>query len=408
MKNVNLIVLGVVILVLFSGCTSTTSNKENTISGKVIFYDNSIPIANADIYIYANDKYTCTSEYWYSHKIETNSEGEYTFMYSTENRYKLYSELKSGLITTHYSQFVYVDTSEELIPIVAEDIALYEKSENSNINLNFESNITGVDTDSIKVILSKLEGTNLVKIDSFVTTDEVSYLIENVATGHYYVNIEKTTFVPEENAIVTLHNIYGLSFIDGINAMETTIFLDYAMDEKPAIYIYPEKAEKFRVSLLFKEGVNLVKSIPSYNAGWEIFVDVNGKIENKYDYLFYECLQPTNFKFQNGYCYSSEGIDSEIDQLLRKIGLNDIEIEDFIDYWSGRFNNYDYYKIYPIFNNEIDNYVELDIDPKPDSILRVWLYFEGCNNYEELSKPTFNQFKRNKITAVEWGGVMIN
>jgi len=408
MKNFNLIVLGVVILVLFSGCTSTTSNQENTISGKVIFYDNSIPTANADIYVYANEKDFCTSEYIYSHKIETNSEGEYTFMYSTENRYKLYSELKSGLITTHYSQYVYVDTSEELIPLIAEDIALHERSENSNINLIFESNIAGVDTDSIKVFISKIEGINLAIIDSFVTTDEVSYLIENVATGYYYVNIEKTTFVPEENAIVILNNTYGIPFIDGINAIETTVYLDYAMNEKPAIYIYPEKAEVFQVSLLFKEGVNLVKSIPNYGDSWEIFIDVNGKIENKYDYLFYECIQPINFKFQNGYCFSSVSIDDELKQLLREIGLNKTEIEDFIDYWSGRFNNYDYYKIYPIFNNEIDNYVELDIDPKPDSILRVWLYFEGCNNYEELSKPTFNQFKRNKITAVEWGGVMIN
>ncbi len=53
-------------------------------------------------------------------------------------------------------------------------------------------------------------------------------------------------------------------------------------------------------------------------------------IKKQYDYLFYECLQPTNFKFQNGYCFSSKRIDSEIELLLSRIGLNKIEIEDFL------------------------------------------------------------------------------
>ena len=95
-------------------------------------------------------------------------------------------------------------------------------------------------------------------------------------------------------------------------------------------------------------------------------------------------------------------------ELLDKIGLNEKEIRDFIDYWSGRFEEYDYYKVYLILNSEIDNYVELNINPKPDSVLRVWLYFEGCKEKEILSDPEFIQFKRNKTAVVEWGGVMLN
>ena len=150
------------------------------------------------------------------------------------------------------------------------------------------------------------------------------------------------------------------------------------------------------------------ESIPDYNTGWNVFIDKTGKIDNKYDYLFYECVQFDEPKFNYGYCISSDEMVNALKRVLNEIGLNDQENKDFIEYWGDRFTKFPYYKIHPILDNELNRYVELKIIPKPDSVLRVWLFFEGTSIKEELKAPSFDKFMRKKSTVVEWRGVMLN
>ena len=65
------------------------------------------------------------------------------------------------------------------------------------------------------------------------------------------------------------------------------------VDRKPNLYLYPEKKTKMTVSMEFPHGGKVIESIPAYPEKWDMIkVKPNGKIDKKYDYLFYECEIP--------------------------------------------------------------------------------------------------------------------
>ena len=408
MKTLEVVFLCAVIAILLFGCESSTSSKISTISGKVVYTESTNPVNKAEIYVYTNEKAYGFGSFYYSHKISTNSIGEYSFSYSTDFHYRVLSEQYEDSLVTFCSPFLDIYTTDDALPLITDDLQLYENQAQSTLTLNFESSIEGVDTDSVNVHLGKRIGVNYVIIDSFITDNNLSYSFNNMGTGQYSVSIEKRTYDPNYESISIIGNHYYLPFVDGINPLESIIRIKYMSVEKPAIYIYPEKSENYHVSLKFLNETHLTKSIPEYNEGWKVFIDKTGKIDNKYDYLFYECALIKNLEFSQGYCYSVKDLRAGIVFILDEIGLNKQEIKDFIEYWEDRFQEYPFYKIYPLINSEIDNFVELQVSPQPDSVLRVWLYFEGCESKEQLSTPTFKKFERRKSVVVEWGGVMMN
>ncbi|MBQ5319000.1 MAG: hypothetical protein J6K17_07895 [Oscillospiraceae bacterium] len=46
----------------------------------------------------------------------------------------------------------------------------------------------------------------------------------------------------------------------------------------------------------------------------------------------------------------------------------------------------------------------LDIDPVPDSLLRIFMVYEECDPDTEIAPQEFEPFERNGFTVVEWGG----
>ncbi|MDD3051977.1 MAG: hypothetical protein PHR06_12655 [Candidatus Cloacimonetes bacterium] len=400
--------LFVTVLFLIQGCNSTTSS-ESEISGKVVFLNSTNPVPYADVYIFSNHKQLFMGDYNFEKKISADSNGRYSFKYDKDNRYYLYSEYTGSDFKKYCGQKVYVDTPDNSSSLAAENINMYEVQNFSNLQLTFTSEVAGVDTDSISVVLQKLQGAEYVDVDSFVTTAEPQYLLENMETGYYMLVYEKTTYHPDLHMIFTFSNTNELPFVNGVNNVQASASLlgDNSVD-KPVIYIYPEIAGQFEISLSFKDGVNLTESIPQYNDGWKVFIDDKGRIDNTYDFLFYEAALPGNQKFEKGYCFASDQVYLGIKQLLIEIGMNDREISDFLDYWQSRLNDYPFYNVCPITNSEIDNFVSLHITPVPDAVLRIWLFFEGTNQKENLIKPSISKFVRGKTTVVEWGGVMLN
>jgi hypothetical protein len=137
-------------------------------------------------------------------------------------------------------------------------------------------------------------------------------------------------------------------------------------------------------------------------------VEKSGKIDGKYDYLFYEASIKKIPYISCGWCISQENLKNELDELLMKIGLNEQETDEFLDYWLNRLHNYRYYKIFPVVNRQLEDYVELEITPPAKTSLRVWLFFQGCDNPEELLSPHIDEFVREGTTVIEWSGVMLN
>ena len=47
---------------------------------------------------------------------------------------------------------------------------------------------------------------------------------------------------------------------------------------------------------------------------------------------------------------------------------------------------------------------KLDIDPTPDSVLRVFMAWKPLGRPQTIEPQTFTSFARDGFTVVEWGG----
>lgn len=186
---------------------------------------------------------------------------------------------------------------------------------------------------------------------------------------------------------------------------------------KPAIYLYPEKETNINVKIASKGQISL--TIPNYpNNGWQVTAYPNGKIidNNKtFDYLYYEAKIPNDLidnKTNQGYVVKYEELEQTLKDLLIKLGLNEKEKKDFIEYWLKVLPSSNYYFVGIVPEKTLNDISPLSISPKPDTIIRVALYFKpldsdsiGVDKKVQVSEPNFQEIKRKGFTVVEWGGL---
>lgn len=175
---------------------------------------------------------------------------------------------------------------------------------------------------------------------------------------------------------------------------------------KPNIYIYPEQETFLNVQLGFPKGGGVIASIPEYGNGWNVTVDTLGKIDKKYDYLFYESEQPDVWQTQKGWCVKTENLSEFLTQNLNNYGFKEREINDFIEYWIPRFQQTDYYIFYPQTSTIINKVIELSFSEKPDNVLRLFYVVQESNKTIQLDPPLINTFNREGYFVSEWGVVL--
>ncbi len=193
---------------------------------------------------------------------------------------------------------------------------------------------------------------------------------------------------------------------------EGSIYRGWSAHCKPAIYLYPEKETQVNVKVNTKGELTL--TIPPYpKDGWNATAYPDGKIiiDNKtYPYLYYESKLEDKFlsKPKKGYVVGFGELPNLFDLILPKLGLEPIHVKDFKDYWEKALPFSPYYFVGIIDQQTIDFAEPLAILPKPDSSIRVRLYFKALDKKptEELSLPEIIPKKRGGFTLVEWGGAI--
>lgn len=176
---------------------------------------------------------------------------------------------------------------------------------------------------------------------------------------------------------------------------------------KPNIYLYPTKTCSLSVKLEFPIGGKIIESIPDYTNGWDVIVEPSGKINNKYDFLFYESENPGRLQSSAGWVVNKDSLNSFFTQNLSATGFVGNEIKDFIDYWVPRLNDYPHYAIYPQYTQEIEKIIKLNISIKPDNVLRLFYVIKGVNSPSlEVKVPIIPKFERFGFTVAEWGVVL--
>jgi hypothetical protein len=172
---------------------------------------------------------------------------------------------------------------------------------------------------------------------------------------------------------------------------------------KPNIYIQPSHQTDLCVAVSFPMGGNLTESEPAYANGWCVNVKQNGKIDNKYDFLFYECSQPDIFQRKKGWCVAREDLKNFFKTNMKEYNFSAAETKDFTDYWIPLLTESDYYCIYPQTNMTLDRIIQLDFSIKPDNIFRLFYGVIGTNKLKEIEAPAIKPFERKGFYVVEWG-----
>lgn len=207
---------------------------------------------------------------------------------------------------------------------------------------------------------------------------------------------------------VTASNIFFQSCEPEVCEEEEGICDSCAMVYKPNIYIYPEKEIYLNVTLDFPKGGKVIVSIPEYGNGWDISVDENGKINDKYDYLFYESSQPDVWQLEKGWVISRENLHDFFVENMSEYGFAGREIQDFTDYWIPRLTASGFYAIYPQTNSIINSVIELNVSQEADNVLRLFYVIQETAEQinTNLASPKTEYFNREGFFITEWGVVL--
>ena len=176
---------------------------------------------------------------------------------------------------------------------------------------------------------------------------------------------------------------------------------------KPVIYLYPEETMKISVQLNIKNS-KFTTIYPKFNEKnkWNVKAKPNGDIvikDKTYPYLFWEADSYAPQETNEGFIVSNENAEKFLEEKLEILGLNEKEKTDFITYW-----------LPVLLRNKLslcsfqskkffDNF-ELNITPKPDSLIRVFLTIKKLDSPINIKEQKLISNERKGFTVIEWGG----
>lgn len=182
--------------------------------------------------------------------------------------------------------------------------------------------------------------------------------------------------------------------------------------DKPVIYFYPQQKQDISVKLGFRG--QLTTTYPDYNQGWDITAYPDGKIINRadnkeYSYLFWEGKDSdAKYDLRSGFIVKGTEAAEFLQLKLAALGLAPKEYNEFIVYWLPYLQHNEYNLIHFATKDEYDDRAILDINPQPDSILRVFMVFKRIDGNIKITPQVIKPFNRKGFTVIEWGGTNLN
>ena len=175
------------------------------------------------------------------------------------------------------------------------------------------------------------------------------------------------------------------------------------MAKKPVIYLYPEMDSTISVRVSKPE--DIICEYPEYDTGWTVVAKPNGDLKylktgrNLYA-LYYESDSTVNAKIEkDGFIVKGEDASRFLEEKLEILGLNEREAEEFIVYWLPILeeNKYNYIRFET--EEEINVNMPLEITPKPDSIIRVYMEYLGLDETESILTELRTFFTSRAISS---------
>ena len=181
--------------------------------------------------------------------------------------------------------------------------------------------------------------------------------------------------------------------------------------KKPIIYLYPKEQTNVKIHFNLKK-TTFTTVYPKFTSEneWNVHASPNGDIkigDKKYPYLFWEADSYINQDFSKGFIVKDEDAESFLEEKLKLIGLNEKESCDFITFWLPQIIK-NKLSLLSFQTEEFFRNFEEKIEPKPDSVLRVFLSIKKIEKKCDLEEQQLTKVERKGFTVVEWGGSMIN
>jgi hypothetical protein len=125
-------------------------------------------------------------------------------------------------------------------------------------------------------------------------------------------------------------------------------------------------------------------------------------------YLFWDAVNcRTRFDFSKGFCVAGSDTESFLKEKLMYMGLNEDEMNEFIVYWLPMMEH-NRYNLITFQGDAYTNSAKLDITPKPDSLLRIFMVYVPLEEAVDIEQQQLDTFERMGFTVVEWGGTEID
>ncbi|MCB9802628.1 hypothetical protein H6761_01235 [Candidatus Nomurabacteria bacterium] len=178
---------------------------------------------------------------------------------------------------------------------------------------------------------------------------------------------------------------------------------------KPVIYLYPEKTTDILVKVFPNNGLTITE--PEYKNGWLVKADPEGNLYNyddqkNYPYLFWEGLGLNYQMPDKGFVVARENIIEFLTEKLAQQGLIAQEYNEFIDFWAPKMQEKPYYFITFVPQEQFDQLAPLEVSPKPDTIIRVFMDYRALDQKINVQAQTFKTPIREGFVLTEWGGAL--
>jgi len=164
------------------------------------------------------------------------------------------------------------------------------------------------------------------------------------------------------------------------------------------IYLYPEQPTHVSV----KVGADVTVSEPEYGNGWNVLAEPTGK-----QTLFWEGTGFGMYPAVNtGFVVAQENLEATLWKHLQQLGLNERESIDFMEFWLPHMPTTPYVRLTWFGTKEMDELAPLYVRPRPDTVIRIFLDFEGLQKPVTMQPQTLSSIPRKGFTLVEWGGLL--
>ena len=144
---------------------------------------------------------------------------------------------------------------------------------------------------------------------------------------------------------------------------------------------------------------------PAYHDGWKLechpdgsFTTENGTICHR---LYWEAQTNRSVPMEEGFCVAGADTAAFLAESLAELGLNSLEISDFLITWLPRMEG-NAYNLITFHTEQV-----ADISPAPDTLIRVLMVFRPLEESVDIAPQTLTPTQRTGSTAVLLGGGII-